>query len=93
MFPGKHLELNLGWRLLYKAGEEKMAFFEVGVRKNKCKILSLIICVLTRKWYHIKAEILNWNIKEENHKSVHYLQRYGRSMAGIKKSGVLFFAP
>ena len=71
MFPGNHPEPNLDLRLLYKAGEKKMAFFEVGVGKSNCKILSLIICVLTRKWYHIKAEILNINIKEENHKSVH----------------------
>ena len=71
MFSGILPEPNLGLRLLYEAGEEKMAFFDVGVKKNNCKILSLIICVLTVKWYHIKAEILNFNIKEENYKSVH----------------------
>ena len=72
-----------------------MAFFEVGVGKSNCKILLLIICVLTRKWYHIKAEILNINIKEENHKSVHYSRRYGlNSTAGPKKiRRFLFFAP
>ena len=72
MFPGNHPEPNLGLRLLCKAGEEKMAFFEVGVRKSNCKILLLIICVLTPKWYHMKAETLNFNVKEENHKSMHY---------------------
>ena len=72
-----------------------MAFFEVGVGKSNCKTLLLIICVLTRKWYHIKAEILNFNIKEENHKSVHYSQRFGlKSMAGPKKIRRFFvFAP
>ena len=48
MFPGNNPEPNLGLRLLYKAGEEKNAFFEVGVGKSNCKILLLIICVLTR---------------------------------------------
>ena len=77
------------------AGEEKMVFFEVGVGKRNCKILLLIICVLTPKWYHIKAEILNFNIKEGNHKSVHYLRRYDlQSMASQKKiRRFLFFAP
>ena len=63
-----------------------MAFLEVEAGKSTYKILLLIICVLTRKWDHIKAEILKCNIKEENHKSVHYLRRYGlQSMADPKK--------
>ena len=87
MFPGNHPEPNLGLRLFYKAGDEKMAFFEVGVGKSNYKILLMIICVLIRKWYHIKVEILNFNIKKENHKSVHYSPRYGlKSMAGPKKN-------
>ena len=49
MFPGNHREPNLGFRLLYKAGEEKMAIFEIGVGKTNCKILLFIICVLTHK--------------------------------------------
>ena len=74
---------------------KKKTFFEVGVGKSNCKILLLIICVLTQKWYHIKAVILNFNIKEENHKSVHYSRRYDlKSMVGPRKiRRFLFFAP
>ena len=39
----------------------------------------------------MKAAILNFNIKEENHKSVHYLRRYGlQSMAGPKQNQAFF---
>ena len=34
MFPGNHPEINLGLRLLCKAGEEKMAFFKVQVGES-----------------------------------------------------------
>ena len=51
---------------------KKMAFFYFGVGESNCKTLSFIICVLTQKWYHIKAQILNFDIKQQNHKSVHY---------------------
>ena len=69
-----------------------MAFFKVGVGKRNCEILLLIICVLTQKWYHIKAETLNFYIIEENYKSMHYSRRYGlKSIAGKKKSGVFCF--
>ena len=73
MFPRNHPEPNLGLRLLYNAGKEKkMAFFHFGVGKSNCKILSFIICVLIQKWYHIKAQVFNIDIKHKNHKSVHY---------------------
>ena len=62
-----------------------MVFFDFGVGKSNCTILSLIICVLTRKWYHSKADILNCDIKEENYKSMLYSRRYGlKSRAGQK---------
>ena len=51
---------------------KKMTFFHFGVGESNCKILSFIICILTQKWYHIKAQILNFDIKQQNHKSVHY---------------------
>ena len=49
-----------------------MTFFHFGVGKSNCKILSFIICILIQKWYHIKAQIFNFDIKHKNHKSVHY---------------------
>ena len=49
-----------------------MAFFHFGVGKSNCKILSFIICVLTQKWSYINAQILNFDIKQQNHISVHY---------------------
>ena len=69
MLPGNHPEPNLILTLLCKAGEEKMAFFKVGVGESNCKILSFIICALAQKWYQIKAEILNFNIKPITYKS------------------------
>ena len=51
---------------------KKMTFFNFGVGESNCKILSFVICVLTQKWYHIKAQILNFDIKQTNLKSVHY---------------------
>ena len=65
MSPRNHPEPNLGLKLLYNAGEEKMALFHFGVGESNCNILSFIICVLTQKWYHIKAQILNFNIKQQ----------------------------
>ena len=74
---------------------KKMAFFHFGVGGSNCKILSFIICVLTQKWCHIKAQILNFDIKQKHHKSVHYSGRYGlKSIAGPQKSVVFGgFAP
>ena len=51
---------------------KKMTFFHFRVGESNCNILSLIIRVLTQKRYHIKAQILNFDIKQQNHKSVHY---------------------
>lgn len=95
MFPGNHPEPNLVLRLFYKAGEEKNGVFLDGVGEKNCKVLSFVICVSTQKWYHMKAEMLNFNIKQKNYKSVHYSQRYGlKCRAGPKKSVVfLCFAP
>ena len=44
---------------------KKKAFFQFGVGEGDCKILSFIICVLTQKWYHIKAQILHFDIKQK----------------------------
>ena len=44
---------------------KKWRFFHFGVGESICKILSFIICVLTQKWYHIKAQILNFDIKQK----------------------------
>ena len=63
MFPGNHPELNLGLRLLCKAGEEKNGVFLSWVGESNCKILSFIICVSIHKWYQMEAEITNFNIK------------------------------
>ena len=51
---------------------EKMTFFHFGVGESNGKILPFIICILTQKWYHIKAQIFNFDIKQTNHKSVYY---------------------
>ena len=55
----------------------------------------IIVLSVQFKWYQIKAEILNFNINETNHKSVHYLRRYGlKHMASPKEiSRFLCFAP
>ena len=51
---------------------KKITFFRFGIGESNCKILSFVICVLTQKWYHIKAQIFNIDIKQKNHISVHY---------------------
>ena len=42
-----------------------MTFFHFGVGESNCKILSFIICVLTQKWYHIEAQIFNFDVKQK----------------------------